>query len=60
MPTVGSDPSGGSVTNMVPAATMGNYNYGVYPSKSAPPYLTDLATGVKITSSTGALVVYIR
>jgi prepilin-type N-terminal cleavage/methylation domain-containing protein len=60
VPTVGSDPSGGSVTNMVPAATTGNYNYGVYPVKAAGPYLTDLATGVKITSSTGALVVYIR
>jgi prepilin-type N-terminal cleavage/methylation domain-containing protein len=60
VPATGSDPSGGSVTNMVPAVTIGNYNYGVKPATPAPPYLTDLATGVKITSTTGALVVYIR
>jgi len=60
LPTLGSDPSGGTVVNMVPAVTIGNYNYGVKPAEPAPPYLTDLATGVKITASTGALVVYVR
>ena len=60
IPSAGSDPSGGSVVNMVPAVTVGNYNYGVKPALPAPPFLIDLATGVKITSSTGALVVYIR
>jgi hypothetical protein len=60
IPATGSDPSGGSVTHMVPAVTTGNYNYGLKPAMPVPPYLTDLATGVKITSTTGALVVYIR
>lgn len=60
IPASGSDPSGGSVAHMVPAVTLGNYNYGVRPALPAPPYLTDLAAGVKITASTGALVVFIR
>ena len=60
IPALGGDPSGGSVTNMVPALTTGNYDYGIKPSIPSPPFLTDLATGVKITASTGALVVYVR
>jgi prepilin-type N-terminal cleavage/methylation domain-containing protein len=60
IPALGGDPSGGSVANMVPAVTTGNYNYGVRPALPSPPYLTDLATGVKITATTGALVVYLR
>lgn len=60
IPATGSDPSGGSVAHMVPAVTTGNYNYGVRPALPSPPYLTDLAAGVKITPSTGALVVFIR
>jgi hypothetical protein len=60
IPVSGSDPSGGAVTNMVPALTTANFNYGVKPALPTPPYLPDLAAGVKITASTGALVVYIR
>ena len=60
IPALGSDPSGGSVSNMVPAVTTGNYNYGVRPALPSPPFLTDLAAGVKITSTTGALVVFLR
>ncbi len=60
IPALGGDPSGGSVINMVPAVTTGNYNYGVRPALPSPPYLTDLATGVKVTATTGALVVYVR
>ena len=60
IPAIGGDPSGGSVSHMVPAVTIGNYNYGVRPALPSPPYLTDLAAGVKITATTGALVVFIR
>ncbi len=60
IPAFGADPSAGSVTNMVPALTTANFNYGVKPLLPSPPYLTDLATGVKISATTGALVVYIR
>jgi hypothetical protein len=60
IPTTGTDPSAGAVTNMVPAVTSANFNYGVKPSLPALPYLPDLATGVKISATTGALVVYIR
>jgi prepilin-type N-terminal cleavage/methylation domain-containing protein len=60
IPASGGDPSGGSVSNMVPAVTIGNYNYGVRPTQPSPPYLMDLAAGVKVTSSTGALVVFLR
>ncbi len=59
LPIAGTDPSGGSVVNFVPAITTGNFNYGTNPSAS-PPYLTDLATGVKVSATTGALVVFIR
>lgn len=60
IPAFGADPSAGSIVNMVPALTIGNFNYGVKPSTPGPPYLQDLAAGVKITASTGALVVFIR
>lgn len=59
-PASGTDPSGGSVVNFVPALTSGNYNYGVKPALPAPPYLVDLAAGVKSSNTTGALVVFIR
>ncbi len=59
LPLSGTDPSAGSVTNMVPALTTGNFNFGTNPP-ATPPYLTDLAAGVKITATTGALVVFIR
>lgn len=60
IPSSGNDPSAGSVANMVPALTTNNFNYGVKPSVPAAPYLKDIAAGVKITASTGALVVFIR
>lgn len=60
LPLTGVDPSGGSVINMVPAVVGGDFNYGVNPSLPATPWLMDLAAGIKITSSTGALVVFIR
>ncbi|MEO5617050.1 MAG: FG-GAP-like repeat-containing protein [Candidatus Eisenbacteria bacterium] len=59
MPPSGTDPSAGSIGNMVPALTTGNFNFGTNPATSAP-FLTDLATGVKISATTGALVVFIR
>jgi prepilin-type N-terminal cleavage/methylation domain-containing protein len=60
LPPNGTDPSGGAVTNMVPALNANNFNYGVYPSAPAAPYLLDLAAGVKTSASTGALIVIIR
>ena len=60
LPATGYDPSGGQVTNMVPAMTVANYNYGIKPNQPSPPYLLDLAVGVKITDTTGALVVMVR
>jgi hypothetical protein len=61
IPDNGTDPSSGSeaITNMVPALTSGNYNYGTNPLPSAP-YRTDLAVGVKSSATTGKLVVFIR
>ena len=60
LPTLDTDPSNGSVTNMVPALTFNNFNYGVQPSTPLPPYLSDVAAGIKVTALTGALVVFIR
>ena len=60
MPVTGVDPSDGSVFNFVPALTTNNFNYGTYPSTPLPPFLTDLAAGVKASATTGALVVFIR
>jgi hypothetical protein len=60
LPATGVDPSAGSVFNFVPALTVNNFNYGVYPVTPAPPFLSDLAAGVKASPTTGALVVFIR
>jgi hypothetical protein len=60
LPAVDTDPSAGSVSNMVPALTANNFNYGVQPATPLPPYLTDVAAGIKVTALTGALVVFIR
>jgi type II secretory pathway pseudopilin PulG len=60
LPPNGVDPSSGSVTNMVPALTINNFNYGVKPAPPSPPFLEDFAAGVKISLTTGALVVFIR
>jgi len=56
----GTDPSAGSVVNMVPALASGNFNYGLNTTAPPTPYLTDLAAGVKASATTGALVVFIR
>jgi len=45
LPAVDTDPSAGSVSNMVPALTANNFNYGVQPATPLPPYLTDVAAG---------------
>ena len=58
--SAGVDPSGGSVVNMVPALTSANFNYGLNTTAPPSPYFTDLASGVKASATTGALVVYIR
>ncbi|HET9327220.1 MAG TPA: SdrD B-like domain-containing protein [Candidatus Eisenbacteria bacterium] len=60
LPAVDSDPSAGSVINMVPALTVNNFNFGTQPVTPLPPYLTDVAAGIKVTALTGALVVFIR
>mgnify|MGYP003348579709 CR=1 FL=1 len=60
LPDSGVDPSGGSITSMVPAMATANFNYGVYPTGAPTPYLTDLAVGVKQSASTGSLVIFIR
>ena len=60
IPNNGTDPSAGSLTSWVPALTKANFNYGVNPVSPSPPYLTDLAAGVKTGANTGALVVFIR
>jgi len=59
IPSFGTDPSGGTVVNMVPALTSGNFNYGTSPLPAAP-YWTDIAAGVKSSAATGQLVVFIR
>jgi hypothetical protein len=56
----GTDPSAGSVVNMVPALASANFNYGLNTTAPSTPYLTDLAAGLKASSSTGAIVVFIR
>ena len=56
----GSDPSSGSLTNMVPALTVNNFNYGVKPSAPSPPFLQDFACGVKTSATNGQLIVFIR
>jgi hypothetical protein len=56
----GVDPTGGAVVNYVPTITSGNFDYGVYPATPFPPFLDDIAAGVKISDTTGALVVILR
>jgi prepilin-type N-terminal cleavage/methylation domain-containing protein len=56
----GVDPTGGAVVNFVPTMTTGNFNYGMYPASPYPPFLDDLAVGVKVSDTTGALVLLIR
>ncbi|OGF18258.1 MAG: hypothetical protein A2W00_15405 [Candidatus Eisenbacteria bacterium RBG_16_71_46] len=60
LPNSGSDPTAGAVVNMVPALSVNNFNYGVYPSAPSPPFSDDLAIGVKSSATTGALIVLIR
>jgi hypothetical protein len=59
LPPSGVDPSGGALTNWVPAVTTGNFNYGTNPAAS-PPFLQDIAAAAKVTSSDGAVVIFIR
>jgi hypothetical protein len=56
----GTDPSAGTVVNMVPALATGNFNFGLNSTSPPTPYLTDLAAGVKASSTTGALYVFVR
>lgn len=56
----GTDPSGGSVVNMVPALTWANFNYGLNTTAPPSPYLSDLAAGMKSSATTGALIVFVR
>jgi prepilin-type N-terminal cleavage/methylation domain-containing protein len=56
----GTDPSSGSVVNMVPALAAANFNFGLNSTAPPTPYLTDLAAGVKVSATTGALVVFVR
>jgi len=59
LPPNGVDPSAGLLTNWVPALNANNFDYGTNPAASAP-YLMDLAVGVKVSASTGAVVVFVR
>jgi hypothetical protein len=56
----GTDPSVGTVVNMVPALATGNFNFGLNSTSPPTPYLIDLAAGVKASSTTGALYVFVR
>lgn len=60
LPASGADPSNATVVNMVPALASANFNYGLNTTAPPSPYLNDLAAGVKITATTGALVVFVR
>jgi len=60
LPFAGVDPSAGTIRNFVPAEAAADFNYGVQPTTPSPPYLTDLAVGIKSSPTTGALVVFIR
>lgn len=59
IPHLGVDPSAGAVVNWVPAVNTNNFNYGTNPAAAAP-YLQDLAAGVKVSATTGAVVVFVR
>ena len=54
------DPSAGYIVNMAPCLTSNNFNYGVQPSIPSPPFLTDLAAGIKKDATTGLLVIFVR
>jgi hypothetical protein len=60
IPFLGVDPSAGSIVNMVPAMATANFNYGLNTTAPPSPSLSDLATGVKASATTGALVVFVR
>lgn len=60
LPSMGVDPSNGSILNMVPASTVANFNYGLNTTAPPTPYLSDFAVGVKSSATTGAVVVFIR
>ncbi len=60
IPDTGVDPSAGTVVNMVPALASANFNFGLNTTAPPTPYLMDLAAGVKSSSTTGALVIFIR
>ena len=59
IPPTGVDPSAGTLVNWVPAVNSNNFNYGTNPAAIAP-YLQDLAVGVKVSATTGAVVVFVR
>jgi len=59
IPHLGVDPSAGALANWVPAITTNDFNYGTNPTAVAP-YLQDLAVGVKVSATTGAVVVFVR
>jgi prepilin-type N-terminal cleavage/methylation domain-containing protein len=59
IPHLGVDPSADALVNWVPAVTTNNFNYGTNPAAVAP-FLQDLAAGVKVSASTGAVVVFVR
>jgi hypothetical protein len=54
------DPSGGSLKSVVSTMTVNNFNYGVNPSVPYPPYLVDVALGVKLTATTGQIMILQR
>jgi len=58
IPPTGTDPSAGALVNWVPAVNSNNFDNGLYVPKS--PFLLDLAVGVKVSATTGALVVFVR
>lgn len=60
LPSMGVDPSNGSILNMVPASAVANFNYGLNTTTPPVPYLSDFAVGVKSSPTTGAVVVFIR
>ena len=59
IPPSGVDPSAGTLVNWVPAVNSNNFNYGTNPAAIAP-YLPDFAVGVKVSATTGAVVVFVR
>ena len=60
LPAEGSDPSDGSIVNMVPAIALGDFNYGVKPSPPPPRLRLDFIAGVRKSVATGELVVFVH